>query len=159
MKTKTFLGKHFDKTGAEVSVYFADRVTQSPALGLLFKTNAYLLDANLGPSMYYWDELDSCQVVWAEDDNENVLSGIVFNFFKPWSASALLTAFSDPAARYRGISKICFSYYLEKSIESGAVRTMSITSINNTDVIKSKDGEPVSYSGPRPTFIIFTEKI
>jgi hypothetical protein len=157
--TKTFLGKHLDKTGAEVLVYFSDRVTQSPALGLLFKTNSYLLDSNLSPSVYYWDKLDSCQVVWAEDDKENVLSGIVFNFFAPWSASALLTAFSDPATRYRGISKICFSYYLEKSIESGATRTLSMTSVNNTDVIKSKDGEPVSYSGPRPTFIVFIDKI
>lgn len=156
---KTFLGKHTDKTGQEVSVYFSNQVTQSPALGLLFSTHSYLLDANLSPSLFYWDKLDSCWVIWAEDDNQRVLSGIVFNFFEDWCASNLLTAFSDPAARYRGISKICFAYYLDKSKELGAVRTLSTTAINNTDVIKSRDGQPVSYSGSKPTFIIFTEKI
>jgi hypothetical protein len=157
---KTFLGKHFDEAGAEIMVYYSDKVTQSPALGLMFRTNAHLLSSNLIPAHIYWDDIENYKVVWAEDTQQNVLGGIAFRFFNETGESFLVTAFTDPSVRLRGISsKICFPYYIKKSKELGAVRTGAMTSINNSDIIKIKGGDLVSYQGRKPTYIVFVEKI
>ena len=82
MMKNEFLGSHLDKTGEEIFVYFSDKVTQSPAMSLLFTTYADLLDKNLARQKFYWDRINNAVIVWAENKNKRVLSGIIFDFEK-----------------------------------------------------------------------------
>jgi hypothetical protein len=157
--TISLLGTHADKAGNNIHVFFSNNIPSTPACSLLFRTYRELLENNLGTQRFYWEEFSKCYIIWGEDDDKNVLSGLVFGLIDGWKASCVYTAFSEPTARNRGISKICFPYYLEKSKEIGAIRTMSCVSVNNQDVIKNSNGKLVSYSGPPPTMIIFTTKI
>lgn len=154
-----FLGSHLDKTGEEIFVYFSDKVTQSPAMSLLFTTYADLLDKNLARQKFYWDRINNAVIVWAENKNKRVLSGIIFDFEKLWKAGYLLTTFTDPDYRDRGINKICFNYYISKTKQYGMVRTLGLASIGNDFVIKNKENKEVSWGGGDPTFIIFTAKL
>jgi GNAT superfamily N-acetyltransferase len=155
-----FLGKHLDKSGNEVCVWFSNSTPSSPVLSLLFKTYSQLLESNLVTQKFYWNRLaDSC-VVWAEDTDKNVLSGIVFEFEQQWKAGLILTTFTDPDCRNRGINKICFRHYLEKSKEHGMVRTLGLASLHNDSVVKKNSaGNDVSWGGGKPWFLIFTDKV
>jgi hypothetical protein len=155
-----FLGKHLDKTGNEVYVWFSNNTTQSPVLSLLFRTYSNLLDTNLSLQKFYWNRLPGSCVVWAEDKNKNILSGIVFDFDKAWRAGYLLTTFTDPLHMDKGINKICFHYYLEKSKENGMVRTLGLAFKDNYHVVKKDpNNKDVSWGGGKPQYIVFTDKI
>lgn len=154
---KEFLGTHLDKTGDEIRVYFSDHTPSSPAMSLLFKTYADLLDKNLARQKFYWDRFNNSVVVWAENKKNEVVSGIVFDFEKLWKAGYLLTTFTHPDYRNKGINKICFKYYISKSKEYGMVRTLGLATIGNDFVIKNKGDDEVSWGGGHPTFILFTQ--
>jgi hypothetical protein len=146
-----------DKNLKDINIYFANKIVQSPALGLLFNTYAELLRNNLGTQGFYWEQLSSCHAVYAQDAHHKVLSGLSFVITED-KVSMLVTAFSLPEERGTGISKLCFPYYLQKSKELGAKRTMSLVSVQNKDVIKIKDNQPTSYSGPKASIMVYGKK-
>ncbi len=155
---KEFLDSLYDKTGEEMFIYFSDKTTHSPAMSLLFKSYADLLDRNLARKKFYWERLDNSVVVWAETKDKRVVSGIVFDFEQYWRAGYLLTTFTDPEYRDRGINKLCFKHYLNKTKEYGMVRTLGLAAIDNSYVIKEKnEKEKVSWGGGEPTYIVFTQ--
>lgn len=152
-----FLSTKIDKTNQPIKIYYCDDVTQSLSFGLMFEVYSTMLEQNLVFQAFEWKDLKKYHVVFATDIGGKILSGLTFRITNA-RLSILTFAFSVPESRNRGISKICFKYYLEKSIELKATRTLSVVSKHNQNVVKEQDDKKVSYSGPEAERTIYLKK-
>ena len=152
-----FLSSEVDKTNQLVKIYYCNDVTQCLSFGLMFEIYGVMLEQNLVFQAFEWKDLKNYHVVFATDTDGKILSGHTFRITNQ-RLSILTFAFSVPESRDRGISKICFKYYLKKSKELQAIRTYSVVSKYNENVIKEQDNKKVSYSGPEAERAIYLVK-
>lgn len=151
------LATEVDKTNQPITIYYCSDVSKSLSFSLMFEVYAQMLEQNLVFQAFEWKDLKNYHVIFATDRHHKVLSGLTFRISKQ-RVSILTFAFSISESRNRGISKICFKYYLQKSIELNAIRTYSVVSKHNQNVVKEQEDKKFSYSGPEAERSIYLLK-
>jgi len=154
------LGQYLDKLGNKVNVFISEKNHQPKVLSMIFKSYEKLVLEKKVPSNFFWKRISNSFIVWAEDLKGSVVSGIIFEINSDWQAGLILLTFTDPNFENRGLNKICFKHYVEKSKKEGAIRTLGLAFIGNTDVIKTDlKREQISWGGGRPSYVIYTKKL
>lgn len=155
-----FLYQAIDTSGCKVNLYISHKIHEPKVLSEVFRSYEKLLHTTRVLSTFWWKSLNECYIIWVENLDGKVLSGVVFEMTRNWQAGSILLAFTDPEYEKRGLSSLCISYYLTKIKELGAIRSFASSSINNTDVLRvNKDGTMKNFVSGKVKWITYTKKL
>lgn len=152
------LGQTVGKNLKVVNVFYCDTFLLSPCVSEVLRTYANLLEKDLAPNFFYWKKLDKLKVVWCEDQNNLIISILVFEIESETKTSKILTTATNPNFLNFGYSKICYNYYLKEISKLGIKRSIGYVAINNDKVILNAQNARSYIGGLDHYSIIFAAK-
>lgn len=154
------LEQQLDKFGCKVNFYISNKNHQPKVLSHLFRTWEELLSKKRVLSNFYWDGINEGFIIWAENLDGEVLSGVAFKMTPEWQAGEILLAFTLAEYEGRGLSKMCLTHFLDQVSKKGAIRTFATVSINNPNIIKTDpNGVIQNYFGGPVKYTTYVKKI
>jgi hypothetical protein len=155
-----FLYQTTDTHGCKVNLYISYKTHESKVLSEVFRSYEKLLHTTRVLSTFFWKSINECYIIWVENLDGKVLSGLVFRMDTAWQTGINLLGFTDPKYEKRGLAKLCVSYYITKIKELGAIRTHAGCVIDNNDILRTdEDGTLRCFTGGKVKWVTYTKKL
>lgn len=138
--------KQVNRNGKIINVYNSDSIAETPPFKLIFQCYNELLEKNL--AIHNVPFKPSSSVVWLENENKEILGGIVYEYYSEKNEGWICISFTDPKFRGKGVNAAAHTELYEILRAKGAVSVGSTVSINNEARLRSakKVGlEPLYY--------------
>ena len=138
--------KQINKNGKNIFVFDSPVIAETPPYKLIFQCYNELLDKDM--TMHNIPFRNNSSVIWIENDKQEVLGGIVYDFIPDRYEGWICLSFTDPKYRGKGINAMMHTELYALLRKKGAVSVGSHVSINNQARLNSakKVGlEPLYY--------------